>query len=479
MRNAKRFLALLLAMMLIMGMSVGCTKAPEQTIAPEATTVAAIETTAAQIIEELADPRDIYEPIDLGGRTIRIAGWWTAPIAYSDMEEPDPATALPEFLAKWDNLKRVEEKYNIRIEFIEVPLEELAPQVSTSVLAGDPFADIVYFKTSSAVPAIVNDLLTPLKDMVKPNSDVMNGNIAVVPVRTFFEDVYMVRNVNVDGPAIFMAYNKTMLDNLGLKDPQEIYKSKSSDWNWDLFLEYAKAATRDSNGDGTVDQYGLRAWASYLFSPFIIANGGQIMDDVNVKHGLDNPRTVEALEFIDKLYNVDKVVYQETQDWWDWNLHAMGFKEGNALFFPVFNWGVTGVDLPFDHRLMPFPQGPGFNGKTYGYSYDGYVVPKGVKDPQAVYQVLEELLWFFGDDPGLRNDSTVEWIETGWKTQYCVDMSIKIIQEQGQAEYYESIPGFDFGNVVTAIYKGEKTVAQALEELKPVAKDSIDAVFNK
>jgi hypothetical protein len=41
------------------------------------------------------------------------------------MEKPDPTKELGETVAKYENLKRVEQKYNCKIEMIIVPWEEL------------------------------------------------------------------------------------------------------------------------------------------------------------------------------------------------------------------------------------------------------------------------------------------------------------------------------------------------------------------
>lgn len=481
MKQARKLMSLLLVMVLMASLFVGCAKkeeTPTVTETPVVETEKPAEETPA--VEEepavAADPRDKFEAVDLGGRTIRVASWWPV-IPNSTMDAPDPATALPEDILKYENLKRVEAKYNITVEYIEVPWEELLPQLTTSVLAGEPYTDIAFLPMGMAVTSIINKLAFPLSEIVKENSDAMTDRAAVKSVGVIIDDEYMVHATGVPVGGVYMTYNKTMIKELGLQDPQEIYNANPKAWNWDKFLEYAKAATKDNDGDGKNDTFGLAGFVENIAVQMVIANGSQIYNAYGAKQGLDDPKTVEALEFLNQLYNVDKVV-NTTGELWDWNYNFNAYKEGNALFFPGYSWALAGNDLSFDHSLVPFPMGPGNDtGNTYAAGYDGFIIPKGVEDPKIVYQILEELLWFFGDEPEVRDDSTMEWVQTQWLTQEDVDLSIKISGEQGQLELMGAVPGYPFGNVIGSVLSGEKTVAQAVEENKQIAQDAIDAML--
>lgn len=489
MKQVNKLLSLALAVMLVMALFSGC-GAKEEATTETATTESsettaeatpAVEETTEVAAEEPAeevvvDPRDRYEAIDMGGRTIRFSAWWQV-LPYSDMAEPDPATALPEDIAKYENLKRVEEKYNVKIEYIEVPWGELQPKLTTSVLAGEPYTDIAFLPMTYVVPAIVNDLAMPLSEVVSENSDVINDNIAVNNVGTIIDDEYEVNAVGVPVNGTFMMYNKTMVEDLGLEDPMELYNNDPSAWNWDKFLEYAKAATKDNDGDGNMDTYGLCGFVSNISDQLVIANGSAIYNAFEGKQGLDDPKTIEALEFLNQLYNVDKVV-DTTGELWDWDYNFNRYKDGTSLFFPGYSWMLSGTELPYEYSLVPFPMGPSNDtGNTWAAGYDGFIIPKGVEDPQAVYQILEELLWFFGAEPEVRDDSTMEWCQTLWLTQEDVDMSIKISGEQGQLELSGVIPNYPFSNVVGNIVTGDKTVAQAVEENIQIAQDAIDAMM--
>lgn len=420
---------------------------------------------------------DRFDAIDMGGRVIKVAAWWQVVPSSAD-EAPDPAEDTPEELAKYENLKRIEEKYNVQVEFVNVPWDDLLPQLTTSVMSGAPYADIVFLPPNFAVPAVINDLVLPISEYSRDNSDVNTDQIAVESAGYLIDDEYMVKPVGTIVNSSFLCYNKELMESLGLKDPQTLYLEDPDAWNWDTFLDYAKTATADTDGDNNIDQYGLSGWVNLYVNNFIAANGGAIYKDYTNEQGIDSPETMEALEFINQLHNVDQVV-NDSADLYDWAANTWAYTEGNNLFFSAYGWYFTENKPTFDYGIVPFPKGPSNTGNTaFGISYDGFCIPAGVENPQDVYQVLEELLWFFGDDPYVRDDAVEEWLQSVWLTQEDIDMYFEINDNMGQVELQEFIPGYPFGSVVSGIINDQKTVAQVVEENKQIAQDAIDVMLN-
>lgn len=433
------------------------------------------ETGEATVVEPTGT--DKFEAIDMGGRVIRVASWW--PVVPNSMdEEPDPAEDTPEDIAKYENLKRIEEKYNVVIEYINVPWGELLTQLTTSVMSGSPYADIVFLPPNFAVPAVINDLVMPIADFSSANSDVNTDQTAVQSAGYMINGEYMVRPVGSIVNSSFLCYNKELMEGLGLEDPQELYMSNPDAWNWETFLDYAKKGTLDTDGDGNVDQYGMSGWVNLYANNFVASNGGAIYQDYSNEQGIDSPETMEALEFINQLHNVDQVM-NESADLYDWAANTWAYTEGNNLFFSAYAWYFTENKPTFDYGIVPFPKGPSNDGDvTFAINYDGFCIPNGVEKPQEVYQVLEELLWFFGEDPYLRDDSVEEWLQSVWLTQEDIDLYFEINDNQGQLELQEFIPNYPFGNVISGIILDEKTVAQLVEENKQIAQDAIDVMLN-
>ncbi|MGD9045347.1 MAG: sugar ABC transporter substrate-binding protein, partial [Desulfobacterales bacterium] len=99
----------------------------------------------------------------------------------------------------------------------------------------------------------------------------------------------------------------------------EIFKAAGMDPNkppktWDEFLAYAKKLTRDTDGDGKVDQWGFGTVGakspgfSMRFGPFIWSFGADYLTPDQKRSALDSPEAKQAFTFFVELYTKHKVV---------------------------------------------------------------------------------------------------------------------------------------------------------------------------
>lgn len=116
-------------------------------------------------------------------------------------------------------------------------------------------------------------------------------------------------------------YNKRIFDQYDVPHPQP-------GWTWDDFLATAQALTKDTNGDGTTDLWGVQLTGTWTtgFEYWVAAAGGQLAsaDGASFIGYMDSPQTVEALQFFHDLYHLYKVAPIPT------NLDP--FAEGNDQF---------------------------------------------------------------------------------------------------------------------------------------------------
>lgn len=92
---------------------------------------------------------------------------------------------------------------------------------------------------------------------------------------------------------LMVVYNRDLLDRAAIAYPTD-------DWTWDDFLRTAQLLTRDRDGDGRIDQWGVafdRRPSSWL--PWIWAGGGDVLcpDGRRASGCLDAPATVAALRW--------------------------------------------------------------------------------------------------------------------------------------------------------------------------------------
>lgn len=472
MKKLKQLCAISLAA-LMAGTGFGCSKPQSNSAAPSSPA-----SSEAASSEAPKNPQDKYQPIDMGGRKFVFAyNWDMVPAKSSDTL--DPKTANDEQIGKLENLKRVEKKYNCKIEYINVPYNEISQKLTTSVMAGEPYADGVNLSPDQVYPAILGNTILPLKEATPENSDIFHDQNVLKPAKYLGDDYVMVeKNVTTTGK--FLGFNRDIIKKLGMEAPDALYKK--GEWNWDNFEKLAKAATKDTNGDGKIDQWGLAGTPGRLAPLFVASNDGYLLDETNKKSGLDDAKTVAAFEFMNKLYNTDKVCYIKDNNPDDYDGNDNSFKDGKSAMFYLENWMLPTADpkLSFEVGCAPMPAGPSNQKGTMYFSSDsGVVIPKGVKNPKWVYQVFEELIDWYGEDYSRKSDGTTQWLETLWPTEEDVKMSIDVAEKGAKTDYYNCIPEFPIGDVVGGFLKKGQTAAQAVEANKQIAQDKVDAVFKK
>ncbi|PYO27623.1 MAG: hypothetical protein DMD73_08605 [Gemmatimonadetes bacterium] len=92
---------------------------------------------------------------------------------------------------------------------------------------------------------------------------------------------------------VVVAYNKDLLDRAAIPYPTD-------DWTWDDFLRVAKQLTRDTDGDGSIDQWGSAFDGRLaLWLPWIWAGGGDVLcaDGRRASGCLDSRATIEAMRW--------------------------------------------------------------------------------------------------------------------------------------------------------------------------------------
>ncbi len=458
------------------GCSGGQTAAPSEApseASPASSQVSEASSEASSA--EAENPQDKYKAQDLGGRKFTFAYNWDM-VPSTSADKLDSKTATEEQIGKLANLKRIEKKYNCKIKYINVPYDQISEKLTTSVMANQPFCDAINLSTAQIYPAILGNQILPLEENVPDNSDLFHDKNVIYPV-SYLGKAYAMAETGPAQSGQFIAFNRDIIKQLGMDAPDELYKK--GEWTWDNFMKLAKAATKDTNGDGKIDQYGFGGTPGRAAPLFIASNDGCLLDETDKKSGLDDPKTVEALEFVNKIYNVEKVGYIANEIN-DYNSNDYSFKKGNIAMFYCEDWMLPTSDpkLSFKVGCAPAPKGP--SNKTdnlYFKAEAGVCIPKGVKDPKIVAQVFEEVIDWCGGDFDEKSGTTMQWLETLWPTEDDVNMSVDISKKCGKVDFYSAIPDYPLGNVLNAFLHDGKTPAQAVEQNKQVAQSKVDAVF--
>jgi multiple sugar transport system substrate-binding protein len=392
--------------------------------------------------------------VDLGGRVIKFAAWWD--------DKPKGETAGEK--AQLEKIAEVEKKYNVKLEWVNIPFEEYMDKFTTSVLAGEPMADAVVLEFKRAIAPIKQGLLLPLSDYTSATSDVNNEQKHLMKLPPIAGTEYSFQKTGVS--IVGMYYNRDLFKKLSLPDPQELYNS--GQWTWDKFLELAKQATRDTNNDGKIDTWGFSGWPDDAARHFGVTNGALFVNDQDLSIGFTDPKMAEALEFVNRIWNVENVVKVKTGNKMDYN-ETNTFKDGDVAMSINYDWNVG--DLTFEVGVVPNPAGPNFDGKhTYANTaQNGWFIPKGVKDPQIVYQIFEEIQ----DVPPTEEYVGQDWLESRFKNQADIDMALSHINGTGRLSLEEGIPDFPFYAIMDDIVKNNQSVSATIEKYKQAAESAL------
>lgn len=144
-----------------------------------------------------------------------------------------------------------------------------------------------------------------------------------------------------------MFVNKSILAGEGLSIPEE-------DWNWEEFYEICRKVTRDTDGNGTVDQFGV---VGYGWEEAFESNGIQLFDQQGKECRLADTKAEASLMFLERLQGLNQ----------GYNATAKDFDLGNVAFQPMsFSEYRAYKPYPlsikkyssFEWGCIPMPSGP-------------------------------------------------------------------------------------------------------------------------
>lgn len=343
----------------------------------------AIEEPEAPVAETPQEPQPEPEPepepeevFDFGGRTIRVSSWG----------DITPKSGTPMGDRQVAREAELEEKFNVSIEWVNVPWDVYLETLTASILAGDPIAEKVELSASWFYPLQKRGFLQPLEELYDLTDEKWVKDaleFTTIDGRTYGLD----RERPILRGVLF--FNKAIFEREGLPNPYELVANKQ--WTWDKMIEIAKQATRDLDGDGVIDQWGLGGGDAPLC--FVYSNLGRILTMVDGKPTitLGEPNAQEGLQAFYDAVNVHKVV-EIPPEGAPWDYDIQRFQDGKLAMFP-FNFWIAdrfAEAMADDYGVTLFPIGP--RADEFVSTGDGhfpFVIPRGVEHPEQVAMIYD------------------------------------------------------------------------------------------
>ncbi|MGI6131739.1 MAG: ABC transporter substrate-binding protein [Bacillota bacterium] len=248
---------------------------------------------------------------------------------------------------------------NIKVTIEDVPWRELFRRIAISVASDDP-PDILHVDGPLVASYAHMGVLLPLDQYFTQKE--IQAFVAPSVQEGSYKGVFYAAPERQSALGVF--YNVEMMKKAGITPPS----NTKDGWTWAQALDVAKKLTRDQDGDGRNDVWGLvsgkQKWQPYQVSTFHRSNGAPgsktflaiSPDGTTVSGYLDSEETIEALQFYQDLHAKWKVTPEnETPDMFENGMAAMLITPNDeagklASFYPDFKWGVT----PMPYMKTPF-----------------------------------------------------------------------------------------------------------------------------
>lgn len=174
---------------------------------------------------------------------------------------------------------------NITVELDETPWNEFKKKLKMQVAASNPpnvfIMDSGYIAALGGMGAAID-----LKDKIKKDINADDYSSGLYAGKDAEGHIWGIpHGLN----AVGVYYNKKLFDEAGLSYPAE-------DWTYADMLEMAKKLTKDKDGDGVTDQYGLinGYYITDGWLPYVSAAGGAPLDETRKKSNFKDEKTIEG-----------------------------------------------------------------------------------------------------------------------------------------------------------------------------------------
>ncbi|MFW5788117.1 MAG: ABC transporter substrate-binding protein [Halanaerobiales bacterium] len=406
---------------------------------------------------------DNYDEIDFEGETVNVGG-----------------DLIESYLSE-ETIEEAEEIFNVKIENMDWLSNE---EKISRLMAGDSKYDLWKADIFDLVELVANDAVLPISEVVDEKfekdfydaymeeySDYSGMLKKLNEFGTFGGVTYTLWDINpVFGYFRFTYFNKNIIEDEGLEDPYELYEN--DEWTWDKFREMMVEATRDIDGDGEIDQWGLNEfWSPWddIFS-LIYANDGDMftLEDEKFNYNFDSEPVIEATREFIRWREEDEITIADDE--------ADNFSDGETLFYMADVIPVAIQDWPAygdggEYGLVPIPRGPNAEEhKTWASSAQTLVLPLNSEYPEGMIALYD---FFFSREEELYDDDIRETspdrkayeIIKEYSTNDNIEIARTSLADEQIIEMFEEI------------LAGERGVEEAFEAYEPAIQGKVDELY--
>jgi multiple sugar transport system substrate-binding protein len=269
----------------------------------------------------------------------------------------------------------------VHVNLIHIPgQDDYRKRMAVDFAAGSP-ADVLLISYRRFAALAEKGALEPLGPYLDRSAQLKPADFYEQSVAAFtWRGALQCIPQNISSLVVY--YNKAMFDRAGLPYPQ-------AGWTWNDFLTTAKQLTRDTDGDGTPNEYGLGTTAETIrLAPFIWQNGGALVNSEQQPTALaiDSPEARAAFTWFVELQTVHHVAPDSVQEQAEDS--ESRFQNGRLGMFLQSRRVVPGLReiQNFDWDVAPLPQGRQPASILHS---DAYCLPATSQNKEAAWALIE------------------------------------------------------------------------------------------
>jgi len=366
---------------------------------------------------------------------------------------------------------------DITVKYTPVPADYVT-KTSTALMGGGG-ADVFYVPDANFGQWVSQGFLLDMQSYIDQSSLNM-GDVWPNAIERYRYDGTNTWKGNVYslpkdlGPTV-LYYNKDLFKSMGVEFPPA-----DRPMTWAELLDRCKKLSKDLDGDGANDQFGIGPiwWESFIWS-----NGGDVLSEDRKTFVMNEPAAVEGLQFAADLATVHKVCpnVQERQTMGDVQMFStgrLGMVFGGRWYTPSFR------KLSFDWDVCYLPTGSknivsGWSG-TVGLS-----INKKCKNPDAAFKFIE----FVSGEEGQKAQTELGFTLPIYKSMAESDVFRQPGQKPESADVFiksaemqtptpntwlPNLKWWDvFEGALSDVWEGKKSAKAAMDEVKPQVEEAI------
>lgn len=242
-----------------------------------------------------------------------------------------------------------------KIDFQITTQDEYARKLTGMMASGD-LPDVFYVGPESVKSYVESGYLADLTPLLEENgisTDDLYQNVLdgyrFDGTSTGSGDLYALPK---DSSTFAYAYNKDLFDEAGIP-----YPDPENPYTYDEFVDVCKQLTKDTDGDGQIDQWGLGTADVFMIDQYVWSNGASWLSDDHRTVTIDTPEFKEAVQkYVDLTleHQVTPTVEQDT---------SLGVYQrwlaGQEAFYACGTWDVGAFmddeTFPFEWDLCGYP----------------------------------------------------------------------------------------------------------------------------